>query len=171
MLACLQVVGYATKFLNLAPDLTVLRDPVVVAGVVGFFQARGLAPMTVKLRVQHITQGSSFVSTRFCPQPRGCSVESAEVASQITTWFKKLSAKVLEEAQKQPKKLYSVELWEAWDFATRDWVAFVQEFQVSVARALCVCVPTSPQAQCPLPCRPATAPGPGSWPGGARQGC
>lgn len=131
MLVSVQVVGYATKFLNLAPDLAVLRDPVVVAGVVGFFQARGLAPMTIKLRVQHITQGSSFVPTRFCPKARAYTVETAEETALINNWFKRLSAKVLEEAQRQPKKLYCVDLWEAWDFATYDWVDFVQEFQVS----------------------------------------
>ena len=99
MLACLQVVGFAAKFLNLAPDLTLLRDPVVVAGVVGFFHARGLAPMTIKLRVQHITQGSSFACTRFCPKDRRYIVETAAEAAEINTWLKKLSAMVLEEAQ------------------------------------------------------------------------
>lgn len=122
-----QVVGFATLHLGLGSSLTSVADPVVVACVVGFWKARGLAPHTIKLRVQHITQAVSFVSSNYCPKEAGCRMLS-ETSTHL--WFQNLSAKVLAEAKKSPKKLYTVELWEAWVFAKEDYIAFLEEIQV-----------------------------------------
>lgn len=109
--------------------MAVVTDPVVVAAVCGFWEARGLAPMTIKLRVQHMTQCTTFVGTRYCPTVPTVAV-SPTIKEEQQDWFRRLSAKALADAQRQPKKLYNVDLWEAWEFATRDYVAFLVEFQV-----------------------------------------
>lgn len=163
--------GFATKFLDLEPSVTLLRNPVVVAGVVGFWEARGLAPMTIKLRVQHIRETSSFVATRFCPKSAAYRPDTAEEAILINAWFKRLSAKVTAEAERQPKKLYNVELWEAWDFATREWVAFIRELQVGASFSHMALGYNRPRTHFICDCRPITTDTPLSWPGSARQLC
>lgn len=197
-----QVVGFAHHYLGLEPSLAVIQvgawtcsqfdtvwlalhppptpppcvqDPVVVAGVCGFWEARGLAPMTIKLRVQHITQGTSFVDTRYCPKGPGAQRVGVATQAQLQAWFKRLSAYALAEADRQPKRLYNVELWEAWDFAIQEFVGFMVQFKVGSQTPVlaCITLPT-PKPLTPLhltPHRPTTASGRGPWHRSARWWC
>lgn len=164
----LQVIGFATKHLGLAPTIVYIKDPIVVAGVCGFWRDRGLAPMTIKIRVQHIVQATSFVDSGYCPGAQGTTM-----SNQTKKWFANLSAKALAEAGRQPKKLYNVALWEAWEFATSDYLAFLAAFKVRRGKRVgCEwyigAISGSPP---PPPHRPTTTCGPRSWPSGASPLC
>ena len=158
MLVCrtlCQVVGFANLFLGQRASLTCVADPVVVACVVGFWKARGLAAYTIKLRVQHISQASHFVESNYCPKEDGW---QGKKGLYPRLWFKNLSAAVLAEAQRSPQKLYSVELWEAWEFAREDYLRFVEEVQVgclccirlSVQHSVVTCTSIKRIYVCPL---------------------
>lgn len=125
---CLQVVGFAHKHLGMSPSMTVVQDPVVVTAVVGLWKGRGLSPWTIKVRVQHIVQAQAFVSSRYCPKEAGWT--DCFNTQQAKCWYKNLGAKVLAEAEKHPKKMFNVGLWEAWQHARTEYVAFVLEFKV-----------------------------------------
>ena len=85
--------------------------------------------MTIKMRLQHIIQAASFVNTNYCSKERGERWGQAKM-DQCKTWYKRVASYALAEAERQPKKLYSVSLYEAWDFAVKDFVEFAQELKV-----------------------------------------
>lgn len=141
----------------------------VIAALVGFWQERGLAPMTIKMRLQHITQAAAFVNTSYCPKERGDKWSQAQI-TKTKAWYKRISAWALKEAERQPTKLYSVGLWEAWEFARKDYVAFCMELKVRACVA-CMLEALPPTSSHCGSHRPTTASGPLSWPGGARLWC
>ena len=165
-----QVVGFCTSKLSMAPSLGVLLDPVAMAVVCGFWRARGLSPMTIKLRVQHITQGVPFVTSRYCPKERGHSGWSQDHINQTQAWYKKLNAKALAEAERAPKKEYNVGLWEAWEFARKDYVAFLLELKVRIHCVVC-CPGGVFDKRHTIVCRPTTTNGPQPWHRGAKLWC
>ncbi len=122
-----QFVGFCFSKLGLTTSITHVLNPVAVAAACGFWEARGLSPATIKIRVQHLTQAAPFVSSKYCPKQQDW---SREHLAQCHEWFKKLSAKALADYSRAPKKTHNVHLHEAFLFATKDWVAFLVEFKV-----------------------------------------
>lgn len=122
-----QYIGFCYSKLELPPNITHVLNPVAVSAACGFWEARGLSPATIKLRVQHLTQAAPFVSSKYCPRQQEW---SRSHLSQCQSWFKKLSAKALADYSKAPKKTHNVHLHEAFDFSSKDWVAFTLEFKV-----------------------------------------
>lgn len=125
-----QVVGFATSKLGFFPSMTVVANPIVVSAVCGFWQARGLSPWTIKLRIQHMSQAFKFVKSKYCPRQNDWEEEHLKLTED---WYKNLIAKALAEAKKHPKRDHNQHLWEAWDFATKDWVAFLMRFKVNIS--------------------------------------
>ncbi len=122
-----QFVGFCYSKLGMSPNITHVMNPVAVSAACGFWKARGLAPATIKLRVQHIVQAVPFAHSKYCPKQQEWS--QAHI-TQMDEWCKKLSAKALSDYQRSPKKGFNVHLQESWDFAREDWIKFLVAFQV-----------------------------------------
>lgn len=122
-----QFVGFCYSKLGVAPTLTHVMNPVSIFAACGFWKASGLAPATIKLRLQHIVQAVPFAYSKYCPRQQDWA--KTHIA-QLKDWCKKLSARALSDYQRSPKKEYNVHLHEAWEFARDDWVLFLKAFQV-----------------------------------------
>lgn len=140
-----------------------------MAAIIGFWKARGLSPHTIKLRVQHITQAQGFITSRYCPKQPSY-VPPHEDVDESKAWWKNLSAKVLAEAMKAPKHPFNMHLWEAWEFARLDYIAFLSELKVrNISHACHACALMVSKSH--HPCRLTSTCITNSWLGGAKRLC
>ena len=162
-----QFLGFCLSHLHLSPTLEHIMRPTLVAKFIGFHEAKGSKPSTIKRVVDQLASLTPFVSSpRFCP----CVPQFPQsFISQVDDWYTNLCGKANSKAIRHYKKLAppakDVTLWQIMEGAKAKWNAFVASYQVGTLHGdmpwgACPCI-TSPTP--PLPPRPRGAGGPGSW--------
>lgn len=123
-----------------------MLQPHVLAKYWGFMVARQLQPNTIKLRMQEITQASTFVLSTHFVWPKTPELHTPEHSLHLGWWNSDVMAKCRGRAVEQPKDLPLMTLWEAWQHAWQQWQDWLQNYEQVRCTHGCVC-----SCPCPLP--------------------
>ncbi len=146
--------GFCVKWLGVEPNYGNIMTPIHTAKYVGFHQAKGSNPSTIKTFISSIFQMIHFVASTYCQHTTGWADAYVEKTKQ---WYANLQGSLVPNPRSAfVSKATKHTLWEIWEKGANRWQEAMHKLQVIYNTTACKCVqaPTSPHQPPPAPTSP-----------------